>query len=151
MALVPVERDIDEDIPFEIMQNAQLASLELLPAKSREKYYRIYNVFKKWQGGHGMTTISSTIMKTYFYEMDNKKYKPISMWAYYSMLKATIRVKENIDIGKFSEVVSFLKAKASGFKSAKAEVFTETQLKTFFDTASGVEWLDAKVTSQPFS
>lgn len=51
--------DIDEELPFEVIQNAQLASLELLPAKSREKYYRIYNVFKKWQTGHGIKTISS--------------------------------------------------------------------------------------------
>lgn len=61
------------------------------------------------------------------------------------MLKATIRVKEDIDIGKYAEVVSFLKAKAAGFKSIKAEVFTEVQLRMFFETAGDLQWLDVKV------
>lgn len=137
--------DIDEDIPFEVLQNAKLAALELLPVKSREKYYRAYNHFKEWQKKHGLKTVSCTIVMSYFFEMDKKNYKPTSLWAFYSMLKATIRIKENVDIGKYGDVTAFLKVKSIGFKSVKAEVFTEQQIKSFFDGAPDLQWLDVKV------
>lgn len=118
------EMDLDEEIPFEVIQNAQLAALELLPVKSREKYYRVYRIFKNWQMQRGVKIVTSEIMMSYFYEMD-KKNKPTTLWAYYSMLKATIRNNENIDIGKYGDVVAFLRSKAAGFKSVKAEASTE--------------------------
>ncbi|KAJ6643825.1 hypothetical protein Bhyg_08790, partial [Pseudolycoriella hygida] len=49
--------DIDEEIPFEVMQNAELAKLELLPVKSRDKYYRVYGHFKDWQKEHGLKKV----------------------------------------------------------------------------------------------
>ena len=52
--------DIDDDIPFE---------LELLPIKSLQKYYRVYNQFKNWQKEHGLKNVSAKVIMAYFFEM----------------------------------------------------------------------------------
>ena len=139
-----IETGLNEDLPLELIQNAELATMETLPEKSRDKYFRVYNHFKDWQKVHGVTKISSELMLSYFYEL-KKKNAPTSLWAYYSMLKATIQVKENVDIGKFAEINSFLKTKSSGYKSTKADVFSEQQLKKIMEEAADVNWLDVKV------
>ena len=95
--------DIDDNIPFEVLQDAELAKLELLPIKSRQKYYRVYNQFKNWQKEHGLKNVSAKVAMEYCFEMDKKSYKPTSLLTYYSMFQATIRIKENINIGKFGD------------------------------------------------
>lgn len=40
--------DIDEDMPFELIQHARAASMDVLPQLSREKYNRVYKNFKAW-------------------------------------------------------------------------------------------------------
>lgn len=115
--------------------------------QSREKYFRIYQNFKDWQLKYGVSKISSVLIMAYFHTLEEKKYKPTTLWALYSMLKATLRVKEDIDIGKYTQVIAFLKTKSSGFKSIKAEVFTEVGIKTFIDEAEGLHWLDVKVST----
>lgn len=137
--------DFDDDIPFELLQNAQQAQMELLPIKSRERYNRVYKVFKDWQKEHGVKIVSSAVILSYFYELDQKKYQPTSLWAFYSMLKATIRANEDIDLGKYPNVTAFLKSKSDGFTSKKAHVFTEENVKKFFDDAADLHWLDVKV------
>ena len=41
--------EIDEDMPLELMELAQVAKLETMPAKSKEKYNRVYQNFM-WDG-----------------------------------------------------------------------------------------------------
>lgn len=45
------------------------------------------------------------------------------------------------------QVTAFLKSKSHGYKSKKAEVFTEDGIKNFFDEAEDLAWLDVKVGS----
>lgn len=137
--------DIDEEMPFELMEHAKAATLETLPQKSRPKYMRMYENFKTWQTSHGVTKISSNLVLAFFRSLELKKYKPTSLWAFYSMLKATIRAHENIDIGTFPAVSAFLKTKSNGYKPVKAEVFTEAGIKEFIDTSDDSSWLDVKV------
>ena len=68
---VNLMEDIDDDIPFEVLQNAELAKLELLPIKSLQKYYRVYNQFKNWLE-HGLKNVSAKVIMAYFFEMDKK-------------------------------------------------------------------------------
>ncbi|XP_037048476.1 uncharacterized protein LOC119082925 [Bradysia coprophila] len=77
--------------------------------------------------------------------LDEKKYKPTSLWAFHSMLKSTLRAYDNVDIGKFCQVTAFLKTKSSGYKVVKAKVFAESYILKFIDEAEDLTWLDVKV------
>lgn len=141
-----VDVDIDEEMPFELIEHAKQAVLETLPEKSREKYNCAYKNFKDWQSRNEMATISNKLVLAYFQMLSKaKNYKPTSLWAYHSMLKATLRTFEDTDIGKFAQVTAFLKAKSNGYKSVKARVFSEENIKTFIDQADDLSWLDIKV------
>lgn len=59
--------DIDNELPFELMEHVTAAVLELLPAKSRENYINVYKKFKDWQSGYGVNTISSNLILAYFH------------------------------------------------------------------------------------
>lgn len=61
------------------------------------------------------------------------------------MLKATLRSIENVEIADYKQVTAFLKAKSLGFKSKKAEVFTEEEMRKFIYEAEDLAWLDVKV------
>jgi hypothetical protein len=137
---------VDEEMPLELMENARMATLDMLPEKSKQIYMKIYQNFKDWQNGHGVKKITSNLLLAYFQQIsDEKKYKPTSMWAFYSMLKATLRVHEDLDIGEYFQVKAFLKKKSSGYKSVRAEVFTEEQVRKFIMEADDSRWLDVKV------
>lgn len=108
----------------------------------------VYNKFKNWQSGYGVVVISSNLIMAYFHTLDEKKYKPTSLWAYHSMLKATLRVNDDVDIGTFHQVTAFLKGKSAGYKSVKAKVFDEHGIKNFIDRAEDLAWLDVKVSDK---
>lgn len=72
--------DIDDEMPFKLIEHAKAAALEILPEMSREKYNRVYRNFLG-------------ILKNKHW----KKYK-ITLWSFHSMLKATLRANEDIDI-----------------------------------------------------
>lgn len=140
-----IDIDVDEEMPFELIEHAKAAVMESLPLKSKDKYNRVYKNFKAWQLGYGVNTVSATVMMAYFHMLDTKKHKPTSLWAFHSMLKATLRAFDDIDIGTYAQVSAFLKVKSSGYKSIKAQVFTENNIKRFIDEADDLPWLDVKV------
>lgn len=74
-----------------------------------------------------------------------KLHKPTSMWAHYSMLKATLRTYENLDIAQFFLVKGFLKQKSIGYKSIRAEVFAEEQIQKFIMEVDDKHYLHMKV------
>ncbi|KAJ6639008.1 hypothetical protein Bhyg_11747, partial [Pseudolycoriella hygida] len=99
-----------------------------------------------WQDGRGVQKITPNVVLAYFQELDAKKnYKPTSLWAFYSMLKSTLRTFEDLDIGQYFQVKAFLKQKSSGFKSVRANVFTEEEIRKFVMEADDRQWLDVKV------
>lgn len=137
--------DIDEEMPFELLEHARAASMDLLPQKSRVRYNNTYNNFKVWQGSYNVKTICEDLILAYFHVLAEKNYKPTSLYAFHSMLKATLRAHENADIGNFHQVSAFLKVKSDGYKPIKAEVLTEEGVKKFIDEAEDLAWLDVKV------
>ncbi len=64
---------------------------------------------------------------------------------YYSMLKTTLRINDNLDISKFTTLLAFLKKKNAGFKPLKTTLFTEEQIEKFINDAPDDRWLDVKV------
>ncbi|KAG4074187.1 hypothetical protein HA402_016215 [Bradysia odoriphaga] len=61
------------------------------------------------------------------------------------MLKSIIKVKENINIGQYFQLIAFLKAKAKFYKAVKAKAFEEDEVLEFLVEASDHVWLDVKV------
>ena len=80
----------------------------------------------------------------YFTEL-KKKYKPSSLWKYYSMLKKTLNVKEKIDIAQYCALTSLLKKEANGFQSKKAKVFTVAQMNKSLQEAPYIQYIAHKV------
>lgn len=119
--------DIDEELPFELMEHAKAAVMDLLPQKSLAKYNRAYDNFKRWQNGYGVTKISSKLILAYFHMLNAKKYKPTTLWAVYSMLKATLRSIEDIHIGNYPQVSAFLKKKIARFQICKGTGIRRTR------------------------
>jgi len=61
------------------------------------------------------------------------------------MLKSTINMKHNINIGTYSKLQAFLKRKSTGFKSKKSKILTSSDTKKFIDEAPDIQYLVTKV------
>ncbi|XP_063925170.1 uncharacterized protein LOC135139030 [Zophobas morio] len=77
--------------------------------------------------------------------MRSQKLSPCSLWPEYSMLKATLKAKENIDIEKFGAVISYIKKLNVGYRGKKSNVLTREETKTFLQEADDGEYLFEKV------
>ncbi|KAJ8910767.1 hypothetical protein NQ315_008888 [Exocentrus adspersus] len=88
-------------VPVAVFEEAQRAIFHLLPVDSREHYEKVFAEFNEWREKRGVMTINKEVMLSYFLNL-KKKYAVSSLWSKYSMLKATIKVYKNTDIGKYS-------------------------------------------------
>lgn len=72
-------------------------------------------------------------------------YKPTSLWAEYSKLKATIQKNyNNIDIS-YPGLRSFLRTISSGYHPQKCNFFQPDEIRRFFSEAEDNEFLAVKV------
>lgn len=94
------------------VKEAQNASENLLPEKSREKYTAVFNQFKASRETKKTKSFGEPVLLVYFKELE-KELKPSSLWARYSMLKQTIRIYDNIDISTYGRLSALLKRKSS--------------------------------------
>jgi len=90
------------------------------------------------------SSFSQDMLMSYFREI-SEKFKPSTLWAQYSMLKATINCNHGIDIGRYTELLSFLKKKSDGFTSTKAKALTSEEVERFLTEAPDKEFLAVKV------
>lgn len=95
------ENETLELLPSDIRAEASEAISKLLPSKSRLAYEKEYKNFQKWKNVKNIKGQGSTenVLLAYFSEK-SKKMQPSSLWSYYSMLKSTILVNENINISR---------------------------------------------------
>ncbi|KAJ8909432.1 hypothetical protein NQ315_015343 [Exocentrus adspersus] len=106
-------------IPPEIREAAEVASLNLLPEKSRKVYNMTYESFLKWQKEKKTTSFSESTLLVYFTDLSTK-YKSSTLWTYYSMLRSTITLK-------------------------KAKTFSGEDINNFLTKASDDKYLATKV------
>ncbi|KAJ8912855.1 hypothetical protein NQ315_007987 [Exocentrus adspersus] len=99
--VVVLEFGKNASVPVAVFEEAQRAIFHLLPAKSRKHYEKVFAEFNEWREKRGVMTINEEVMISYFLNL-KKKYAVSSLWSKYSMLKATIKVYKNTDIGKYS-------------------------------------------------
>lgn len=135
---------IDENLSEELLEAAESAAFKTLPEKSKERYLQKYEEFDAWKIRNNAIGISEKLLMAYFYTM-SKNQKPTTLWATYSMMKSTIKLKHNVDISTYHQLCAFLKTNASGYRPEKANVFTESEIEQFLDQANDYDWLDVKV------
>jgi hypothetical protein len=114
-----------------ILEEAEEATLQLLPAKFRDHYEKVFSEFNEWAEKQRVMTINEEVLLSYFLNL--KKYAISSTWSKYSMLKAAIKVYKNIDIGKYSrKLTAYLRSESRGYKAKKAAVLEGAHVEEFF-------------------
>lgn len=71
--------------------------------------------------------------------------KPSSLWSKYSMLKASLTVKDDTDIKSFSKLTAFLKRKSTGYRAEKSKTFSRDEIIKFLLQAPDDKYLMMKV------
>jgi uncharacterized secreted protein with C-terminal beta-propeller domain len=135
-----------DPVPETILEEAEEATRQLLPAKSREHYEKVFSEFNDWKEERGVMTINEEVLLSYFLNL-KKRYAISSMWSKYSMLKAATKVYKSIDIGKYSKLMAYLKNQSRGYRPKKAEVLERTHVEGFLTRACDKEYLMIKVIS----
>jgi hypothetical protein len=130
--------------PPEILTEAQNASESLLPPKSKDRYMAAYETFVQWKTNKRACSFSENVFLAYFNELANK-YKPSSLWCIYSMLKSTVRNKNNIDIKTYCNLTTFLKRRSDGYIGRKSKVLSSNDVERFLKEAPDSQYLATKV------
>lgn len=130
--------------PPNLIDAANSVISNLLPDKSRRQYENAYQQFKEWCEANKARKTSENVLLAYFAEK-SKKLKSSTLWAIYSMLKATLNVKENVDLKKFTKLVPYLKKLSVGNHPKKSKVLTREEVNQFIREADDETYLMAKV------
>jgi hypothetical protein len=123
---------------------AEQVASELLPAKSRKIYEKQYQSFLKWCNEKNVEVYSENALLVYFNEK-SKVFRSSTLWSHYSMLKAMLNNNHDIDISKFTKLISFLKRKNDDYKPKKSKILTSEQVDMFLTKAPDNEYLMTKV------
>lgn len=115
-----------------------------LPSVSKVKYNKAYQHFQKWKKTKRANSLTPKVLLDYFTELAVRS-KPSTLWVTYSMLKATLKFNDDVDIGTYTRVLEFLKEQNVGYKPTKVPVFTDEQIEKFINEAPDEQWLDVKV------
>ena len=92
----------------------------------------------------GRMKIKQKIILVYLDEL-SKTLASSTLWARYSMLKATLNTYENLDIGIYNSIKAFLKRKSATHKRKKSKVFTASEVSKFCNEAPDEIYLLNKV------
>ena len=130
--------------PPDLKEEVEKSLAELLPEKSKGLYNATYDSFRKWMTSKRAKSISENTVLGYFPELA-KTFKASTLWAKYSMLKATVKLNDNIDISCFNKVTALLKRKSVGFRSTKSRLLTNTEVEKFIKEAPNRIYLATKV------
>ncbi|KAJ8941202.1 hypothetical protein NQ317_013184 [Molorchus minor] len=115
-----------ECTPPEVRVAAERATEGIIPEKSRERYENTYELYSKW-----------CVAKA-------NKSKASTLWSRYSMLRAVLNFRHNVDISNYAKLKAFLKRKNVGYQAKKSSVFSEADIDTFLNNAP-IEYLPQKV------
>lgn len=71
--------------------------------------------------------------------------KSSTLWSQYSMVKATLSIKNGVEIEKFVKLKAFLKRQGEGYRPRKSRVLTNEQIEVFLKDAPDHKYLMMKV------
>lgn len=132
-----------ECTPPEVRVAAERATEGIIPEKSRERYENTYELYSKWCVAKGVQHTSETVLLAYFCEI-SKQSKASTLWSRYSMLRAVLNFRHNVDISNYAKLKAFLKRQNVGYQAKKSSVFSEADIDTFLNNAP-IEYLPQKV------
>ena len=129
----------DNDESLDIQQAAETALSTLVPEKSKNLYETTYNNFETWVKEKHVENFTEKVLLAYFLKLSTTL-KPSTLWgkrvnSKYSMLRTMIYLNRNVDISKFTNLIAFLKRKASGYQAKKSKVFTKLEIERFMKEA----------------
>ncbi|KAJ8970565.1 hypothetical protein NQ317_019070 [Molorchus minor] len=109
-----------ECTPPEVRVAAERATEGIIPEKSRERYENTYELYSKWCVAKGVQHTSETVLLAYFCEI-SKQSKASTLWSRYSMLRAVLNFRHNVDISNYAKLKAFLKRKNVGYQAKKSK------------------------------
>ena len=133
-----------DEVSEEILNAANAAFSNLIPEKSKKFYELTYRKFMKWRERKQCRSFNEDVFGAYFGELAKDK-KPSTLWAQYSMLRAMLVNKNNIDISKYLNLRAFLKRKSDGYHPKKSNTFSKEQIIKFINEAPDHVYLLTKV------
>lgn len=92
------------DIPDNILAAANTIRLNLLPEKSKVQYEKEYEQFCVWRNQVQVRGAEETVLLAYFAKLA-AEYSASSLWPKYSMLRATLELKERVKIDKYGALI----------------------------------------------
>jgi hypothetical protein len=113
----------ENGLSIEIQEAAKAATSRLLPAKSKEKYEKEYNVFIEWCKSKKTTQYTEDVCLAYFFEKSNN----------------------GIDISKYLKLQAYLKRQCDTYKPKKSKVFSKSEIDKFITEAPDDTYLMIKV------
>lgn len=140
------KRDVNElCMPAGLEEITNKTCEQLLPMQSKEKYNSVYQKFQTWRKTKNVS-ISENVMLSYFTEL-METMQPSSLWAMYSMLKTTIKIYDQCDIGVYSNLIALLKRNSENYTPKKSSVLSDENIEKFLNEAPDDQFLAIKVKS----
>lgn len=130
--------------PPEIVELAAVTTATLIPEKSKSIYKKTYASFNEWRLRNNANSFSENVLLAYFAEL-SAKYKPSSLWSFYSIIKSMLRINHDVDLEKYGKLRAFLKRKSEGFEAKKSSTLTPEQIRKFIEKAPDELFLLHKV------
>lgn len=134
----------NSDLPAAVIASANDACGSLLPAKSKDLYERTYSEFCDWCTKQHVNDYIEPVLLAYFAEIVQKGLIA-SLWPKFSMLKSTLRLKKNIDIGNYHKLIMYIKRQSEGHVPKKSKILEKGQVQQFIIEAPNDVFLMAKV------
>lgn len=144
---IPTDDDVDDDDADKSDKNnieSNDTYVASIPEKSRQKYEKQYEVFVEWCKSKKIKKYTEPVLIKYFEEKSTVA-KSSTLWTLFSMLRTTIYINTNVNIGDYKKLISFLKANSHGFKSEKSKSLTRDEVNRFLTNAPDEKYLMMKV------
>ncbi|KAH0814301.1 hypothetical protein GEV33_008491 [Tenebrio molitor] len=131
------------EVPENILKKANLLREKLLPVKSKAAYEKVYASFCYWRENNKVSAVTEEVILAYLDEKQ-ETLSPASLWPHYSMLKSSLKVKENLCIEKFCSVTAYLKQINVGHHAKKSKVLSREHIEKFLLEAADETYLFVK-------
>lgn len=140
----------DENSEMDIAEQENLPNMETneavyaLPEISKDTYEKRYLNFMEWCKSRNIEEYTEPVLLQYF-EEKSKTYKSATVFVMYSMIRATLSLRKNVDISKYKELLKFIKKFADEKKPEKFKSFTRDEVNRFLIDAPDDTYLLSKV------
>ncbi|KAJ8912804.1 hypothetical protein NQ315_014387 [Exocentrus adspersus] len=120
------DEELMDCTPPEIRQAADAAVHNLVPEKSKHRYLKAIELYRKWcEEKKVKNTSSESVLLT----------KEAIHFVVYSMIRTILQIVEKTDISKHGKLLAFLKRQNVGFRPKKSNIFSRKNKEDFLNKA----------------